>query len=398
MGETKVRFARMSNPLLMDESYIITEYIMGHKIDLALSKPMMVLEIEIFYKHIGHYKKYFFNLDQKTFCARNISIVVQELSQLLLDVDRSSVVLNIDYERLFNSNQEDDKTNISLVYSHERGPLNYHFGHFITSTLPEISLLEQFQKKGHIPVTWRYLCYPPQTWEKELESLYNINSSIKKTVDSSREYFVENSNNSIDIKISKRSIVFFKFSNLSLSIPSRQGYKVDRWCNANHKTNKIVVLSRRKLLGRPKRWINEEMCINNISADCVVIDPQEMTPKSLFALISKINPLLLIGTAGSALHQFFVVRNIPFPICMVIGESNTDINKNIMIKSDFGYCIDRLNIIGKVSQKDVPMNWDKPFTINESDFTTAIDALVNSKSNHQERCISVFNSVYLSRV
>ena len=82
MEKNKIRFARMSNPLLMDESYIITEYIMGHKIDLALSKPNMVLEIEIFYKHIGHYKKYFFNLDQKTFCARNLSIVVQELSQL----------------------------------------------------------------------------------------------------------------------------------------------------------------------------------------------------------------------------------------------------------------------------------------------------------------------------
>ena len=115
---------------------------------------------------------------------------------------------------------------------------------------------------------------------EELESLYNINSSIKKTVNSSLEYFVESSNNSIDIKISKRSIVFFKFSNLSLSIPSRQGYKVDRLCYANQKANKIVVLSRRKLLGRPKRWVNEEMCINKISGDCVVIDPQEMTQEA----------------------------------------------------------------------------------------------------------------------
>ena len=83
---------------------------------------------------------------------------------------------------------------------------------------------------------------------------------------------------------------------------------------------------------------------------------------------------------------------------MVIGESNTDINKNTMIKSDFEYCMNKLNIIGKVSQKDVQINWDKPFTINESDFTAAINALVNSKNNYQERCISVFNSVYLSRV
>ena len=80
---------------------------------------------------------------------------------------------------------------------------------------------------------------------------------------------------------------------------------------------------------------------------------------------------------------------------MIIGYSNEDVEKNQMIKDDFGYCLERLNIIGKLGGER--LEWDTPFDLIPENFSNAINSLLSDHIKSGHRSVTIHKNVFLSK-
>ena len=73
------------------------------------------------------------------------------------------------------------------------------------------------------------------------------------------------------------------------------------------------------------RWSNEDELTNSDSDyKYQTIYPEELGVKNTFEFINRINPMIIIGSMGSAFYQLFINKKIRSNICIIFGGINSD--------------------------------------------------------------------------
>lgn len=252
-----------------------------------------------------------------------------------------------------------------------RGSYSFHFGHFIIDIIPLLLSLDLIYPGQLIKLVIPTL----SPWALEVLDIYGLLSlSNLLEVTSSQESTIQHSGDSVRY-LSLNNVRLVKLARSLKYEILRAGFNVPR-LKYQPEGTRVLVLSRGKLPSNaPKRWVNEIECIDACSKCEVQVEyPEKIGPNGLINLISQYKPSLIIGSAGSALHQLLVVNNITPRVCIVMGGMDPKRIWKTQL-SDFLYAGDRISIL--CIKDSINTDWNATFVIHPFVFRSVIANLAD---------------------
>jgi hypothetical protein len=250
-----------------------------------------------------------------------------------------------------------------------RGTFSFHFGHFIIDVIPLLMAIHNTKTLSD----YKLLISIFPAWASELLDLYGLKRL-------GTLLYVYNDVGGEELNRSK-NIAFTKVENATF-IKLSPGYR-DNLLNNGFRVNelqykpsmsRLAVLSRRCLPNsKPIRWINEDECIKAcVNHQVLTLFPEELGPIELIRQLSAYRPGIILGCAGSALHQLLVISDITPLILMVASR----LNPKTMWKSqlsDFKYARGKFSILSKITTANA--DWNDSFEISPEAFSYLIGKL-----------------------
>jgi hypothetical protein len=255
-----------------------------------------------------------------------------------------------------------------------RGSYSFHFGHFIIDIIPLLIAIYLMYPKSQLKLI--VSSFP--LWAVELLEIYGLSFLSNRLANiSMEESNVENFNNSVKY-LCLKDVNFIKLARSFKHEMLKIGFPVLQLTYAPQRT-RILVLSRGKLNNNAsKRWTNELECIDACNNyEVKIIYPEQIGPRSLVNIIQDLKPALIIGCAGSALHQLLVVNNLSARVCIILGGMDPNSIWNSQL-SDFLYAKERVSIV--YIKRDQNCDWNSTFEIHPMAFKSIIKNLIDPSS------------------
>lgn len=392
-------FSQCTNPFKVLSSTVHRSYFRNVQVKMAITEATSTLVLIQHYPLLGDYRYHFFMLDSGLLYSKNWDLSKQLLKPWITHSNERVIHLDEALTDLATNRQAGLTDDVDITFLSDRGPLNFHFGHYLTSSLAELALLESYVEQGIILPSYRYLRTPEKKWEHEIVELFSIKSSLLKASRNPSLVDEKKLPNGLIINTSYivANIAYFKFSAAALRCPSEAGYNINLPNIRSRSKHSIFLLSRSKIKNRPVRWLNEDCFVKSASsvAPIKTIDTCSTSPKELLSCIVESSPSIILASPGSALHQIAIIGNLRPRLCMICGRSSPDIYNNEMLANDFGYCLNRLDIIGLSDTTGQGM-WDDDFEIPPLEATELLKFCLCTKSRTSTRRLITSKSLYLS--